>query len=419
MVSPPQLAFPYPLPDPLKRLHVYDGLMMNARRWLVAEDYQRRRQSLQYQSVNQPGVVCGLGVRVIPAPETVDARFRDARWIEIEPGVAIDLEGNPIVVDAAQDRTYRIDARPPSGGTLTVYIVVSYAEPVNPNHQQLDETIREWFRFDQITDPPDGKQVELCRILLTDPVRLSQPVQFHAPQPNQLDFRYRIQAGTRTRAALRVGLLQSNQFDQADLATYALYQRSRENLTELLSSLDSLYPAFQGELVAPLHLLTADLPSCDLLFLPDGNLLSQFTSAEQETLKQYLQQGGGLAIEMPSDESLEQLLLERILPQSEAQFEPTYLDWKDLDRVHPLRRSPFLFGSLADMPIDSLQLYDNVLCWQGQLAGAWGLADGRWLTRDAIRSAQELGINILNFFWQRRQLVRLTQWATDLDQQDE
>lgn len=416
MVFPSQLAFPYPLPDPLKRLHVYDGLMMNARRWLVAEDYQRRRQSLQYQSVNQPGVVCGLGVRVIPAPEEVEARFRDARWVEIEPGVAIDLEGNPIVVDAAQDRTYRIDARPPSGGTLTVHIVVSYAEPMNPDSQQSDETVREWFRFDQITDPPDGKQVELCRILLTDPVRLSQPSQFHAPQPNQLDFRYRIQAGIRTRATLRVGLLQSSQFEQADLATYALYQRSSENLSELLYSLDSLYPRFQSELVAPMQLLTADLSSCDLLFLPDGNLLSQFTPAERVALKQYLQRGGGLAIEMPSAEPLEQSLLEPILPESEP-F--TGLDWKDLDRVHPLRRAPFLFGSLVDMPTNSMHLYDNVLCWQGQLAAAWGLADGRWLTRDAIRSAQELGINILHFFWQRRQLVQLTQWATDFDQQDE
>lgn len=407
-------------PDPLERLHVYDGLMMNAHRWLVAEDYQRRRQNLQYQSVNQEGIVCGLGVRVISAPEQVEPRFRDARWLEIQPGMAIDREGNPIVVDAAPDRTYRIEARPPSGGSLTIYIVVSYAEPTDPPSQHSRETMREWFRFDQITEPPNGKQVELCRILLTDPVRLSQPVQFFAPQPNQLDFRYRLQASIRPRTTVQIGLLQSSQSDNADLATYTLYQRNRENIAELLHSLDSLYPTFRGNLVEPIHLL-AGSTACDFLFLPDGKLLLQFTPAEREALQLYLQQGGGLMIEAPPDEPmLDQIqqIIGNLLSESQN---ISCLDWQDLDRTHPLRRTPFLFSSLADISIDSLQLYNqgSIIFLQGDLAAAWGLADGRSLGRNQIRTAQELGINLLHFFWQRQQLIRLTQWSIHPDETDE
>lgn len=45
-----------------------------------------------------------MGVRVITAPAEAAAKFRDCRWLEIQPGIAIDLEGNPIVVDPSTDK---------------------------------------------------------------------------------------------------------------------------------------------------------------------------------------------------------------------------------------------------------------------------------------------------------------------------
>lgn len=388
---------------------------MNAQRWLVAEDYQRRRQNLQFQSVHQEGIVWGLGVRVIQPPDGVDARFRDQRWIEIQPGMAIDRSGNPIVVDAAPDRTYRIDARPPSGGTLTVYIVVSYAEPAEPSSERSQETVREWFRFDQITEPPDGSQVELCRILLTDPVQLAQPDQFFASQPNQLDFRYRLLAGPRA-ATLQVGLLQPTALDSADLATYTFYQCSRENILGLLHSFAGLYPALQGDGITPIPLLTEPI-DCDCVLIPDGKLLLQLTAAERTGLQRYLQHRTGLIIEVPSDEPmLEQIQQVMGTLSPDRQNTPT-LNWNDLDRAHPLRRTPFLFGSLNDLSIDSVQLsaQGRIVLIQGELFAAWGVADGRPLGRSQIRAAQEFGINLLHFFWQRRQLMRLTQWSIDTD----
>ena len=51
-----------------------------------------------YQSLHQPGIVCGLGVSVIPAPADLPAQYRDGRWLQIQSGIAIDLVGNPIIV---------------------------------------------------------------------------------------------------------------------------------------------------------------------------------------------------------------------------------------------------------------------------------------------------------------------------------
>ncbi len=37
------------------------------------------------------------------APSQVEARYRDGRWVQIQPGIAIDLAGNLIVVPTSYD----------------------------------------------------------------------------------------------------------------------------------------------------------------------------------------------------------------------------------------------------------------------------------------------------------------------------
>jgi hypothetical protein len=42
----------------------------------------------------------------------------------------------------------------------------------------------------------------------------------------------------------------------------------------------------------------------------------------------------------------------------------------------------------------------------GNLSEAWGINEKRLISREAMRTAQELGINILHLAWRRRQLTR-------------
>lgn len=394
---------------------------MNTHRWLTTDHYHRQRQNLQYQSLHQPGIVCGLGVRVIPAPESVDARFRDDRWLQIQPGIAIDLEGNPIVVDEQTDRTYRIDAKPQSGRSLTIYVVVSYSEPLMSTAQPSQETIREWFRFDQITHPPNGKQIELCRIELKEPVQLAPSDDVFSPGYNQLDFRYRLQAQIRPRSLIRAAQIRSSQDFEAssDLATIALYQRSQENLVELMASVASLYPTLQGDLHIPtVSLLDANLSEYDVLYLPDGQVLTQLMNQEIEGLKQYLHKGGGLVIEIPFDSLpyVEQIKRCLLLCNAEAEING-FMTWNDLHRHHLLRRSPFLFGVLPDIQSNPIQLHlcGGCVLVEGRLSPHWGLTEGAVLPRSDIRTAQELGINILHYIWQRRQFTQLRQWEETSD----
>jgi hypothetical protein len=408
---------PTPAIEPLKRLHVYDGLMMNTRRWLLADGYHRRRQNLHYQSLHQPGIVAGLGVKVVEAPDALDAKFRDDRWIEIQPGLAIDSDGNPIIVDAysSTDRRFRIEAKPPSGRSLTVYVVVSYSEPASPTNQQTDETIREWFRFDQITKPPNGQQVELCRIELKDPVQLADPIDVLFPTPNQLDFRDRLQATVRPQAFLRAAQIRpgSNFEESSDFATYTLYQRSVANLAELMESVFSLYPRLQGDSdVKQIDLLTDDLTGYDVLHLPDAQALTEFTQPALEALHHYLQNGGGLFVETSPDRGQDITSIKDSLQPLTVNATTPLVSWEELSRQHPLRRSPFLFGALPSMQSNGIQIFvsGGIVLVEGRLSPAWGLADSASLPRADIRTVQELGVNLLHFFWKRRQFKHLLQW---------
>lgn len=426
MVYSASQAFPLPSAESLQRLHVYDGLMMNARRWGMVEDYNRQRQNVQYQALHQPGIVSGLGVRLIEPPESV-AGADKYPWIAIQPGVAIDLEGNLIVVPAsaaqqngAENLTlkYPIRRKPPADRSITIYITLSY-EPQAAIPQPSTERICEWFRIDEITHPPNGRQVELCRINLQYPLQLSEPADVLSPGVNQLDFRYRWQAKVRPQTVIRAAQIKPSQdFDQSsDRASYLLFRDSRENLSGLMDAVFSLYPTLEADPEIRQVLLTEPLAGYDVLHLPDGHFLHQIPPEGLNALRQFLQAGGGLLIETPEVTEEEfgpiQQQVEALLPNSVPLYAWEALPREvDPPRGHLLQRSPFLFGALPKICEKPIQIYSSsgLVLIKGQLSCAWGLANQPPLPRTEIRTAHELGINLLSFLWQRRHLTRLLKW---------
>ena len=385
-------TFPSPSIDPLQRLHVYDSLMMNAERWRVAHQYHRHRQNIHYQSLNEPGIVCGLGVRVIPAPNSAPARFRDQRWLEVQPGIAIDLEGNPIVIDPEIDRKFRIATAAPTTGTLTVYLVVSYVEPQNPTQRQSTGLVREWFRFDEKTHPPTEKEVELCRLeLQPGTVEIKNPQDALFPRIGELNLRLRTQAKARPSAVVSVAA-----FNASDRTYY--------NLSYFMQSVATLYPPLQGGAQIGHIDLQTEVTDYDLLYLTAWQVLN-LGQQELDHLNQYLQTGSIILIEVPTSSGT---LVEDVKSAIANHFEITLQSWQELSRIHPLRTQPFLFAALPYVKEQPLQISHagGVVLIEGDLSAAWGL-DDLTLQRHEIRTAQELGINILNLTLQQRQL---TEW---------
>ena len=393
--------FPPPSIDPIKnlrsleRLRVYDSLMINADRWRKAHEYHRQRQNIHYQSLDQPGIVYGLGVRKIDAPQEVSAQFRNRLWVQVQPGIAIDWEGNPIVVPEAIDFPFTLPQFS-SDDPLTVYLVVSFRDPENLSKKNAQETFLETFRLDQKTVIPIHGEVELCRILWEPgTTKIEKPQDVLFPKPNQLDLRYRLQAKSRPQANVRIGALDN------------LPQNTKDNLSSLMACVSALYPAFQGvEEVGSVLLRTQQsVADYDLFYLSDRDF-NTLKEREFQILKDYLKTGGVLFIEAPTgDRSIESL--SALIPEK---LNIGSLTWENLGKDHPLRRQPFLFVALPEInryPIEVWHDGGGIILVEGELSAAWGFDEELFLSRNDIRTAQEFGINLLHFAWQRRNLTDL------------
>ncbi|HEY9608385.1 DUF4159 domain-containing protein, partial [Allocoleopsis sp.] len=308
-------------------------------------------------------------------------------------------------------------------------------------------------------------EVELCRILLepgavagVESPPLQNPTDVFFPASNSLDLRYRTQA--RSRAQGVVSIAQINPTSRAD-------EKSLSNLSYLLQSVAALYPALEGDLdVGQVTLQPEDkgerakLSNYDLLFL-NYQQLQLLKERQWEVLRQYLEVGGTLFVEAPTEGSniKELTAVKQELQKAIANLElnpntpedaelstlrqelktelasvKTELDEKidhvslllkdfaqrlgmslesleRLNRNHPLRTQPFLFSALPTIEEQPTQILmgGGIIFAIGNLSLAWGLDEELALPRETIRTAQEMGINILHFAWRRRQMMQALQ----------
>ena len=388
--------FPTPAVTPFKRLQVSNGLLINAERWQCAHNYHRQRQNVHYQSLNQPGIVCGLGVRVIPAPQDVAAVYRDDRWVEIQPGIAIDVAGNLIVIQ--KPIQFRIAIELKDTEPLTVYLVAKYRDPDVLNNQNSTEIVEETFRIDEKSSPPDSLEVELCRILLhVDKQVIAQPKDVFFPGYADLDLRYRRQAQTRPQGFVR--LAQVNSDDPECSQNFF-------NLMYLLQAVEALYPPLQGANTVDQVNWDGDLGANDLLYLTGQQGLS-LNAPQVDAIAAYLKHGGTLLIDAPPEATALIYSTHNLANKLNTPLKSL----KEARRDHPLRTRPFLF---AAMPVVNKQMFQmftggGIILTIGNLGAMWGLDEALSLPRTTIRTAQELGINILYYAWKRRQLTSLSQ----------
>ena len=437
---------PLPLPSikPLKRLQVEDEVLIDAKRWQVAHNYHHQRQNVHYQSVNQAGIVCGLGVRKIESTDEVSEVYKDGRGIQIQPGIAIDMEGNIIVVPKAEN--FHIDTEVKTKESQMVYVVVSYPDPKELNKsrnngKEYNPIVQETFRILEKTDeePVSDNEVEVCRIKLQqaqdEKIKLDNPKKVFNPWDNQLDLRYRVQAGIRPQAIVRLATIKKE--DSQSPFAFANFR-----------SLTSLYPALQ--VTAAQEEDFANIKNYDLLLLKEQPL-------EEDDLNTYLDTGGVISIEIPltttakkniitkqklekaiakivdlesSDNSelatlteikddlekdlktIQNSLDEEINRELRKSYKLELLElekWENLQPDHPLRTEPFLFTVLPAIGGPPIQILTKggIVIIIGNLSSVWEFNPELALPRETIRNAQEMTINILHFAWRRRQMTQL------------
>ena len=455
--------FSIPSISPLRRLAVRNGLLLDAERWQVAHDYHRQRQNLHYQALHLPGIVCGLEVGVTSSPEDVSARYRDGRWLRVNPGVAIDAHGNLIVVDkpVKVHLASLTEAEP-----HWVYLVVRYVDPERLEQSLPAEIIAESFRIDEKkhTSPLD---VEICRILLPpDEAPLAPAENVFQPAVGELDLRHRQQAQLRPQATVRVAYVKTG-LDTED-------HRIHRSLSGLLEATMALYPPLQAEHeVAAIDLevpddrllasaeeadkLFPEMAQYDLLYLTHRQCLS-LSKAAAKCLTHQLDRGAVVVVELPSRDSnfeemsaiiheletavedlqgsqrfsdlrlqltaeldsvtadlegrlatAQQSLLQQLFPDgiSRALQEP--------NEAHPLRQTPFAFSQWPILRHEPPQLYEGggIVLMIGDLSQAWAASATLKLSRDRVRAAHELGINLLQFAYDRHHRTQIQSSSSD------
>ncbi|NJR16894.1 MAG: DUF4159 domain-containing protein [Calothrix sp. CSU_2_0] len=392
------MSHPFPTPPitPFERLQAADGLLINAIRWRKAHDYHRLRQNVHYQSLNQPGIVCGLGVRIIPAPRNIEGQFRDNRWVQIQPGIAIDLLGNLIVVPEVFP--FRIATEVRGADAVLVYLVASYVDPNELRRSSQKDIVQETFRIDEKSTLPTSSEIELCRVLLQPgEVTVTPPLDVFFPGYNNIDLRYRVQAQSRPQALVRMAQVNNNDKECA---------RNFFNLSYLLQSVESLYPSLRGTEEVGQATWSENLQEYDILYLTGKQALT-LNGNEFENLKNYLNLGGVLLVDAPLDATP---LIESINALAQ-QLESPLRALEEQRRDHPLRTKPFLFAALPIVNQQPIQILTGggIILVMGNIGSIWGLDSKLSLPRLTIRTAQELGINILLYAWKRRQFIGLQQ----------
>jgi hypothetical protein len=94
-----------------KRPNFFSGRLLTPEDFKLEQQYFREKSKLHNRSLHGFGIVSGLNVTL------------DSGHIVVEPGLALDCEGNELVIDVAQSIVL-----PPGSDSRTIYLNVRFAE---------------------------------------------------------------------------------------------------------------------------------------------------------------------------------------------------------------------------------------------------------------------------------------------------
>ncbi|MCE9573714.1 MAG: hypothetical protein K8W52_11215 [Deltaproteobacteria bacterium] len=179
-----------------KRINFFKGFLTTEKDWNDAEKYHIEKRKLGNKMLHSPGVVYGYAGDL-----RVAARARGDLSVEIQPGYAIDGQGNDLVLfDAAIKNISPEEFRLPQ----TIYVVLRFYEELTDfiaykenleykGHRRVLESCK--VEVSQ-TEPDIQREVELCRVYLEKGANRIRDARDPAdPRANEIDLRFVPKAG--------------------------------------------------------------------------------------------------------------------------------------------------------------------------------------------------------------------------------
>jgi len=383
----------------LKRVNPFQGLVIDADTWRDAHNYHRDQQRLHLLAFHKVGIVEGLKVTAGNPPDLS---------VNIHPGMAIDPEGNVIIVSQAQ--RYRIQTREKG----IIYLIIQFreipAEPYQPPEGGQPTRILEAYRIEEREKLPNESYLELARIDFepTEEAIKDAKAPSH-PGKNEINLSFRQEATPLTPEKIAVTIPQkpaavvsetSHPQETITLGHAVLEGASkdlhREGLKNLIREINQ-----QANFVANLEEnipLDKNINRCTMIYLT-GNSRFELTTEQQSALSAFLQSGGVIFGEGCSEGEAESkgakefgLAFNQLASQLKCKLEI-------VQRGHPLLSTVHIFSDVAPGAEPGMLLEGGHMVYSGSDYGcAWqGGHQGHPLSREIIRSSIEMGANIVAY----------------------
>ncbi len=171
-----------------KRMNFFTGFFTTAEDWTDGQSYFLEKRKLHNRGLHTPGVIDGLEVTAAGGLK-----------VEVQPGAALDGEGNEISLPVATI----VDVEVPTRLPATVYVAVRYSavpadyvEDVEPPHYKGYTRVAEAPVLKTMEQKPDNDPwVELARIRLAAG-KVSNAKDPDNPDDNEIDLRSVMRAGS-------------------------------------------------------------------------------------------------------------------------------------------------------------------------------------------------------------------------------
>ena len=387
----------------LKRVNPFQGLVIDSDTWRDAHEYHRSQQRLHILAFHNIGIIDGLEIVANKAPDLS---------VNIYPGMAVDPEGNVIIVPETQN--YRIQTHE----KRIIYLIIQFrevpAEPYQPPDGGQPTRIIEAYRIQERDKLPTEPYLELCRINF-DPTDKAIRDAKNPSQigKNEIDLSFRQETTGVSKPPVEQIAIQnkvitpvqpSTPFAEETIAIgHAVLGEAGMNLHS--GGLQNLIKEINrhGGFVANLSeniALDKKINRFALIYVT-GNSRFELTAEQQSALSDFLQSGGVIFGEGCNEESQGTslkgakgfgLAFNQLANQFKCKLEV-------VQRGHTLLSACNIFSEVPQGVEIAMLLEGGHMIYSGSDYGcAWqGGYQGKPLSRDNIRNSLEIGTNIVTY----------------------
>lgn len=383
-----------------KRVNPFPGLAIDADTWRDAHNYSRDQQRLHNLVFHQMGIVEGLGVTENDPPDLS---------VNIQPGIAIDPEGNTIIVRNVYH--YKIQNRDPE----TIYLIIQFREilegPYQPPEGGQPTRIIDGYRIQERDTLPDEPYLELARIEL-DPAKgiIRNAESQLKPGKNEINLNSRNEV-KQTSANIILQRTSGTPAGLIDRKSKILIGQAAVNGTDRNLHLHGLRNLVRDmemhynrvvELVENVN-LEEDIEKFALIYLA-GNKGFKLNENHRLALDSFFNSNGVLFAEDCGEEVIEGSSKSKSRPVYDELVDKLKIKLKPIHQGDRLLSNINVFSEIPEgVKSGEFLVGENIIYSNNDYGCAWqGGYKGNPISRNIIRSAFEIGVNIVDHAYQTK-----------------